>query len=368
MQLQRLTASQLSLNIPLEWDVLDEEGHLLLRRGQKLARETQLQVLLARGIYRKFNGEAITNAVNNTKANPFQTWNTILQELEALLRNIHLEDNFAEQTANLAKLLQQHVVRNPDASLAAMNLSDQQRYAAAHSLNVAIIVELAAKLMGWDDKRRTSVCCAAMTMNVAMSDLQDTLRKQRMAPNQQQREQIRAHPELAEKLLRQAGVKDEVWLRAVMEHHESPDGSGYPYGIKNPSEESQLVRVADIFNAKTSARGARKGLAAHEAARSLYVSELNTQTGTHQYVAALIKEVGIFPPGSIVKLANNEVGVVFKRGKNANTPIVYSYLNSSGITYGDPIRRDTTRKGLEIVEMLQKEKLNVALEELWLKT
>ncbi len=57
--------------------------------------------------------------------------------------------------------------------------------------------------------------------------------------------------------------------------------------------------------------------------------------------AALIKAVGLYPPGSLVRLANNEMGVVAKRGHSANEPLVASLIGKSGNPLSEPVPRDT---------------------------
>ncbi len=57
--------------------------------------------------------------------------------------------------------------------------------------------------------------------------------------------------------------------------------------------------------------------------------------------AALIKAVGIYSPGSFVKLASNEIAIVIRRGANTTTPRVAILVNRSGMPTGELIVRDT---------------------------
>jgi hypothetical protein len=85
---------------------------------------------------------------------------------------------------------------------------------------------------------------------------------------------------------------------------------------------------------------------ASEASRIVFTSE--GQNESNSFPACLIKQVGIFPPGSFVKLTNGEIGVVFKRGENANQPLVYSLVNETGQSITPPIKRDTSQPGLKV--------------------
>ncbi|MDB5802347.1 MAG: hypothetical protein JWL63_3286 [Rhodocyclales bacterium] len=357
---------QLQLGKPLPWNVFDDAGQLLLCKGYVIARESQMQVLMARGLY--INESLLrTIAPRNapTGYDPFRLWEFILDELGVLLRSLRIEPDFLMQMDSLVHLVQTLAERSPDTALAAMILTEQRRYPIIHSLHTAILCELIARRLGWDEARRTSLCCAAMTMNVAMLDLQQLLCSQRIAPTTDQRRDILRHPELGVDLLKSAGVKDEIWLTGVRDHHERVGGGGYPLGLTGPGEEAYLIQTCDIFSAKVSPRAARAPATAQEAARALF---MQAQGGApNPFAAALIKEVGIFPPGTCVNLANGETGIVLRRGPSANTPLVMSLINQHGLSYQQPLRRDTSVKTYEIVSVVPRDKMRVRFnpEMLW---
>ncbi|MDB5814534.1 MAG: hypothetical protein JWM03_53 [Rhodocyclales bacterium] len=358
---------QLQLGKPLAWNVFDNAGQLLLCKGYVISRESQMQVLMARGLYIDESQVKTQPPRSNASSayDPFRLWEYVLDELGVLLRTLRIEPEFLMQMGSLAHLVQTLAERSPDTALAAMILTEQRRYPIIHSLHTAILCELIARRLGWDAHRRTSLCCAAMSMNLAMLDLQQQLCSQRMAPTADQRRDIQRHPDLGADLLRSAGVTDEIWLAAVRDHHERIGGGGYPFGIGNPGEEAYLIQTCDIFSAKVSPRAARAPGTAQEAARALF---MQAQGGTpNPYAATLIKEVGIFPPGTCVNLANGETGVVLRRGPSANTPLVMSLINQHGLSYSTPLRRDTSLKTYEVTSVVPRDKMRVRFnpEMLW---
>lgn len=64
-------------------------------------------------------------------------------------------------------------------------------------------------------------------------------------------EEIKRHPTWGIKILKDVGIEDEEVLRLVLEHHECPDGSGYPRGLKGEQigRTSHILRVCDVFEA-----------------------------------------------------------------------------------------------------------------------
>ena len=64
--------------------------------------------------------------------------------------------------------------------------------------------------------------------------------------------------------------------------------------------------------------------------------------------AALIKAVGVYSPGSLVRIANNEIAVVVRRGANTTTPKVAVLVNRDGFATGEHVIRDTSLREFRI--------------------
>jgi putative nucleotidyltransferase with HDIG domain len=71
-------------------------------------------------------------------------------------------------------------------------------------------------------------------------------------------EQIKRHPALGARILRQVSFL-EPHLPIVELHHERPDGHGYPFGLRGDAipMAARIVHVADAYDAMTSARAYR---------------------------------------------------------------------------------------------------------------
>ena len=92
----------------------------------------------------------------------------------------------------------------------------------------------------------------------------------------QEFEQIKRHPALGARILRQVPFLA-PHLPIVELHHEQPDGKGYPFGLRADDIPlaARIVHVADTFDAITSARAYRPARTASEA-----IAELRRHTGT----------------------------------------------------------------------------------------
>lgn len=370
-ELHRLRPNQLQVNEPLPWNVVDRSGQLLLRKGYVIQRDTQIDQLLERGMYvdaeeyrahLEFESSAVRRAYD-----PLSVWKGVQGHLGFLFSEPPRDGVFASAVQELARQVMDLCSKRPDFALAAIMLLDYRRYPLAHSLHVAVLCELIARRGEFDEATRLSLCCAALTENIGMVDLQQLLAHQRTPPSVEQRTQIHQHPMAGARLLQSYGVADQEWLRAVLEHHEAPGGSGYPRQASQPSVLALLIHTCDVFSAHVSPRAYRKPLSAPDAAKKLYVER--GQAADNPFPGLLIKEVGMYPPGTFVKLANGETGVVWTRNpESANLPVVAVLISAKGLRHMDPVRRDTAADAnFKVVAVLPRDStlLNVNFEALW---
>lgn len=358
----RLQSGQLHRDEPLPWDVFDSEGRLLLRKGFVVERDAQIESLLERGMYVNaiaFHSETISVSIP-PRRDPLRDWESLQAHLGLVLQTQPTDGSMLIELLDISSRLIQLSERYTDLVLAAIMLMDQRKYPIAHSVHCAAIANMIARRAGWEKEARLRLIGSALTMNVGMLALQLHLCNQREPLNPEQREAIDRHPIQACEILERCGIGDAEWLKAVREHHEKPGGKGYPQHIAEPCDAAMVLQTVDIFAAKVSPRTHRKPMIASEATRVAYL-ELS-DNGKNPYPAMLVKEIGIYPPGTLVKLANGETGVVQKRGQAANTPIVAVLSNAHGVPMLKPVIRATAQdSGFKIAAVMAREKALVGL-------
>jgi ribosomal protein S16 len=69
-----------------------------------------------------------------------------------------------------------------------------------------------------------------------------------------------------------------------------------------------------------------------------------------------IREIGIYPPGALVRLENNEIAIVVRRGSQAGKPKVRCLVDRYGKTEVSRPERDTSQPGFGISESLSHER------------
>jgi HD-GYP domain-containing protein (c-di-GMP phosphodiesterase class II) len=193
-------------------------------------------------------------------------------------------------------------------------------------------------------------------MNIAMTELQDQLAQQSQPLTAQQIVAVEDHASRSEQLLRRLGVADPVWLEAVLCHHHRLPG---PLAKKSEAQQmARLLQRADIFGARLAPRVARSPMPVTAAMQASYYDE---EHQVDEAGAALVKTLGVYPPGAFVRLITQEVAVVLRRGATATTPRVAVVMNRDGMPTGEMIPRDTSQAAWKIAGVVAYRDVRVQL-------
>lgn len=198
-------------------------------------------------------------------------------------------------------------------------------YSASHALVCAVLSHLLAQEFQLPRAERDSLVHAALTMNIAMTELQDQLANQQERPTPEQRVALRDHETRGAELLGQLGIRDKLWLQTVRQHHHQQAPDLPQYSLTLAQRLAQMLGVVDRYAALISPRQARAGRSATESAQDI----LNN-SNTRLVGQALLHVVGLFPPGTFVQLDDGTKGVVLRRGSQDNRPDVAILLNDNG--------------------------------------
>lgn len=369
---KRVNTGDIIIGRPLSHDVYDAEGVLLLQRGQILESQKQIDTLLARGLYFIFN--VLPARIQSTKAEklhdatPFGLIDDIYFQLSTLCKSQNTKVNFPSRVIDLCKRLQQACQKDADAALGAIFLSKERKYSIMHQIHCALVLEIFLKHLGRSSAERLPLLAAGLTMNIAMIGLQDVLFNQKGVLTEGQRVEVKNHPHRGAELLRSYGVADEAWLTTVLQHHEFIDGSGYSQGLRGDDicQTARMLMLADIYCAKLFPRAYRVPLHPDRAAREMF-----TGSRGHCFDMDLsklfIKELGLFHPGSFVRLSNGEIAVVIRRGEKIHHPIVCSVVKADGSPYLAPRQRDCSKDEFAITDSVAPKDItiNINKRQLW---
>lgn len=336
MLLRPVTLDDVVLDQALTCDLYTATGTLLAVAGTRLDSPEQLHRLTGQPLYRRPDGV-------RPAPHPGERLQAMAAELAAL-PGMGPIPALAEAVERLTSELIALYLQDNEAALGLVRLLPMPGHAVRHSLHSALIALTLGEALGWPEARLHTLAGAALTMNLAEMPLHEQLAHGASALSEAQRARMLRHPVAAAELLAAAGVDDKAWLAAVLAHHEHLDGSGYPARLTGEAIPlaARILRVADVYCAKVSRRHYRPARTPELAFRSLFGAE--RQRLDMQLAAHLLRRLGLYPPGTLVRLVNRETAVVTRHpGRRQALRQVVSFLDARGRAYERPQVRDLQR-------------------------
>jgi len=150
---------------------------------------------------------------------------------------------------------------------------------------------------------------AAMLQNIGYLALPAGILEKAGPLSPQDTQHLHKHPFYGAEMLAKSGLHIDV-IRAIKEHHERPDGSGYPEGLKGDqiSRFARIISMADTYHSLLSRRAHREPVKIHEAGE--FVAASGGELFDPQLAAVFARSVPQYPVGLPVKLNSGEVGIV----------------------------------------------------------
>ncbi|MGB9866407.1 MAG: HD domain-containing phosphohydrolase [Bacillota bacterium] len=140
-------------------------------------------------------------------------------------------------------------------------LEAKDMYTRGHSQRVALWARACAKQLGLSAEEQEQVFIAGLLHDVGKIGVREAVLQKRGALDGQERREMQQHPVIGSRILEPAKFPPPV-VAAVKHHHEDYGGGGYPEGIagENIPLLARIIRVADAYDAMTSARPYRAAM------------------------------------------------------------------------------------------------------------
>ena len=137
-----------------------------------------------------------------------------------------------------------------------------------HSERVRALSDLLGKQLHLDEEDREKIRWVALLHDIGKLRVPGEILRKPGKPTAEEWKVLKTHPAEGVALI-QGPIADWLgdWTRAIGEHHEQFDGSGYPAGLSGTdiSLAGRLVAVADVFDVITATRSYKKAMTIQEA-------------------------------------------------------------------------------------------------------
>ena len=240
------------------------------------------------------------------------------------------------------------------AQILAVKLYENLTY--CHSVNVATLSLLIARQVGFDEQTVAAIGEAALLHDIGKTRIPLEVIRKPGALDKRERALMESHTTYGAEILVEVDGLRPLTPTVALEHHRGVKGSGYPeLGEREPHFLSQLVSVADIYEAITGARTYQQPSQPEQAC--LVLARLAGGKLNSALVKAFVGAVTFFPVGSVVRTSRDETGVVV--ATNPSEPL-HPVIALAGSDFGrlpgdiDTSQRDGSRSyARHIVETIR---------------
>jgi HD-GYP domain-containing protein (c-di-GMP phosphodiesterase class II) len=253
----------------------------------------------------------------------------------------------------VVQVLATAALRDPAALLGLTMGKDYDGYSFHHSVNVGVLAMALSAVMGQPLAEVAEAGLAGFLHDVGKTKIDQGIVTKPGKLTEREYDEMKRHPEYGALLIRQMeGVHDRV-AEGVLGHHIRYDRGGYPEWARGRAFGliSGIVAVVDCYDAATTLRAYQPQMQPMQA-----VEEIRSQGGASldaEIVERFLELVGRYPVGSLVRLDNDEIAVVFTPTAEARGAAVVKVLvDRSGSALAVPVLRDLAQIGARVVGLV----------------
>ncbi|MFA3790891.1 HD-GYP domain-containing protein [Aliiglaciecola sp. SL4] len=223
--------------------------------------------------------------------------------------------------------------RNPNALMCLTKIREKDSYLLEHSLNVAILLANFAQFIELPEIEVQELALAGFLHDIGKIKIPDSILHKAGRLTDPEMNIMRDHVFHGIQTLEEMGLPGHI-IKIMSEHHERLDGYGYPEGLRGEeiSKYGRMIAIVDTYDAITADRCYKSGMSSQKALKILLGD--SPVKYDLDLVQMFIKCVGVYPVGSLVKLNNEQVGMVVASNESAPLkPVVKVFYSARTQNY-----------------------------------
>jgi len=328
----------------------DIDGRVLVRTGLALSTGLISKIkninILSIYIIDEYSSEEIEDIVK-----PELRQKAILTIKEAFsnINRITVADKFSKRESvyfdnlqTMAEDLIENVLSNKNVLLSLVDIRSMDNYLYSHSVNVAVAALTLGIALKLPKRQLQYLCTGALLHDVGKSFIPKEILMKTEAFTSEETLILQKHSALGYKYLSDSYNLSAHSKLIALQHHERPDGLGYPNELNNDeiSTLSKIVSIADTYDTLSAGRPNKKALFPSDV-----LEYLMSNAGTmfdYDIVNTFCKIVIPFSKGTLVNLSNDDVAVVQETIPNFPLRPIVKIITSS--------RANTINKEINLID------------------
>ena len=240
-----------------------------------------------------------------------------------------------DETRSVSEFMLRYIQSSIADVMQYVHYPDYDSYTVGHSVRVSSLAVYIGTKMNWAEKDLLAIGSAGLLHDIGKSRIPSSILFKKGRLDEEEFAVIRQHPQAGTEILFAQDGVSALDLTACWGHHLRYDGNGYPeqpaWAVRHPV--TALLQICDVFEALTAVRPYKPALHPHGA----YSIMISDKGAFHPgLLAAFIAAVGLYPPGTYVRLTDQRVAIVTEVGERIDRP----RINVITSEHGEPLGVD----------------------------
>lgn len=310
----KVPVSELKPGMKLAKDVYLPDGRLLLLTGFAIKPRylRKLELFEIPYVYISEESEFTLEEISEEKVYS-EAFCTIKSVLTAVRDGQDIDLPAVKETVND---IVQRVINNESVFMQLTGIRDIDNYTFLHSVDVCIYSVITGKNMGLPQEELTELGICAILHDIGKCKVpyEILMKPGKLTPDEFHL--MKLHTIYGYEIITNTAGLNKHIANAACQHHERWDGTGYPLGLREYQIEkfARIITVADVYDALTADRVYKKKDLPHEAAE--YIMCYSSTFFDPNIANVFIKNIAVYPEGSVVLLNTGEVGCIIEANKN----------------------------------------------------
>lgn len=225
-------------------------------------------------------------------------------------REIHITPPKSMAEAHkLVDSMVESLLTESDVVLHAMNDRRGMAEQYSHALNVTVLSLILAKSLDMTEQEVKHLAMAALFHDIGKSQIPDRITRKTDPLTKSELALMQEHPGFGAKFAENFKLDPRVGI-IIAQHHECVDGSGYPKQLKGEQIDrlARIMAIVNTYDNLCNPMVITTAMTPYEALANMF-SRQRTKLDA-SILKLLIKSLGVYPPGSIVRLSSGDHGMV----------------------------------------------------------
>lgn len=197
-----------------------------------------------------------------------------------------------------------------DASLHLVNVKGGDEDDHFHVINVAVLSLMLGNALMLEKDQLKKLGFSSLFHDMGKSKIPAAILRKKDKRTAAERKLYEMHTEYGVEMGREIKSLPQEAFRVIAQHHEAVDGSGFPNGLKGSEINSfaKIVSIANAYDNYCNNTDPKKSMTPYQAVSFMYANEKHKYE--EEMLAAFISSLGVYPPGTILKLNEGNIGMV----------------------------------------------------------